>query len=453
MIHTTAIEGLLLCDLTVHGDNRGWFKENWQRTKQVAAGLPDFRPVQNNISYNAEPGVTRGLHAEPWDKYVSVASGRVFGAWCDLREGSPTYGVVVTATITPDRAVFVPCGVANGFQALEATAYTYLVTDHWSPSAEYSFVNLADPVLRIDWPIPLEEAELSEKDRAHPYLVDTTPVPPKKILITGGGGQLATALAALLPAAEVATKDDLDITTDLQGARDWAQYSVIINTAAYTAVDAAETDRAAAWAVNATAVGNLAQVANEYNLTLVHVSSDYVFDGHRDNHREDEAVSPVSVYGQSKAAGDLAAATARDHLIARTSWVVGHGANFVATMATLADNGVNPTVVADQYGRLTFADDLAAAIVHLLQGGHRGVVNISNDGPTASWADIAAATFTGLGADPARVTPVTTAEYFGDKPHAPRPTHSTLDLSRLKKAGYQPRDWRDALTDYLKDRS
>ena len=79
-ITTTPIPGFLRIDLTVHGDNRGWFKENWQREKMVALGLPDFQPVQNNISFNDEVGVTRGIHAEPWDKFVSVATGRVFGA-------------------------------------------------------------------------------------------------------------------------------------------------------------------------------------------------------------------------------------------------------------------------------------------------------------------------------------------------------------------------------------
>mgnify|MGYP002652146237 CR=1 FL=1 len=94
-VHNTAIEGLRIIELDVHGDNRGWFKENWQREKMVAAGLPDFQPVQNNVSFNAEKGVTRGLHAEPWDKLVSVATGRVFGAWCDLRDGSETFGEIV----------------------------------------------------------------------------------------------------------------------------------------------------------------------------------------------------------------------------------------------------------------------------------------------------------------------------------------------------------------------
>ena len=84
-VHATAIPGLLVVDLPLHGDARGWFKENWQREKMVALGLPDFEPVQNNMSFNHEPGVTRGLHAEPWDKLVALAHGRIFGAWVDLR--------------------------------------------------------------------------------------------------------------------------------------------------------------------------------------------------------------------------------------------------------------------------------------------------------------------------------------------------------------------------------
>lgn len=131
-MHTTAIDGLLLVDVLVHGDNRGWFTENWQRAKAVAAGLPDASFVQNNISFNGSRGTTRGIHAEPWDKYVSVATGRIFGAWVALREG-PGFGTVVTHEITPGTAVFVPRGVGNAFQTLgrpPPTPTTYLVTDH-----------------------------------------------------------------------------------------------------------------------------------------------------------------------------------------------------------------------------------------------------------------------------------------------------------------------------------
>ena len=176
-ITETAIPGLLVLDLDVHGDNRGWFKENWQREKMLALGLPDFGPVQNNISFNNEVGVTRGIHAEPWDKFVSVATGRVFGAWVDLREG-PSFGSVYTCEIDPSVAVFVPRGVGNAYQTLEPnTAYTYLVNDHWSADAQYTFLNLADETANVPWPIALTEAILSDKDKAHPRLADVTPFP------------------------------------------------------------------------------------------------------------------------------------------------------------------------------------------------------------------------------------------------------------------------------------
>ena len=172
-VSPTAIDGLLVIGLDVRADNRGWFKENWQRAKMVALGLPDFAPVQNNVSFNTAAGATRGIHAEPWDKLVSVAHGRVFGAWVDLRPGDG-FGRVVTAELGPDTAVFVPRGVGNAFQTLEDdTAYSYLVNDHWSPAAKdsYTFCNLADETLAIAWPIPLEQAELSEADKT-PSAVD-----------------------------------------------------------------------------------------------------------------------------------------------------------------------------------------------------------------------------------------------------------------------------------------
>jgi dTDP-4-dehydrorhamnose 3,5-epimerase len=171
-VRETAIPGLLLVDLTVHGDHRGWFKENWQREKMLALGLPDLGPVQNNISFNDEVGTTRGIHAEPWDKFISIAVGRVFGAWVDLRPGA-TFGATFTAELDPSTAIFVPRGVGNSYQTLEPnTAYTYLVNDHWSAAAQdrYVFVNLADEELAIAWPIPLADVALSEKDRAHPRL-------------------------------------------------------------------------------------------------------------------------------------------------------------------------------------------------------------------------------------------------------------------------------------------
>ena len=232
------------------------------------------RQVQNTVSFNAEAGVTRGLHAEPWDKFVSIGHGRIFGAWCDLREGSATYGKVFTLEMDPSRAIFVPRGVANGFQALENnTVYMYLVNDHWSPEADYAFVNLADPELHIDWPISLDQATMSDKDKSHPPLKSVTPLKPKKVMITGANGQLGRALRELYPDADYVGRDGLDISdeTTLQTARRWRDYGIIVNAAAYTAVDTAETPegRREAWATNARAVGNLARICLLYTSRCV----------------------------------------------------------------------------------------------------------------------------------------------------------------------------------------
>ena len=454
----TTIEGLTLYDLPVHGDSRGWFKENWQRDKMLATGLPDFGPVQNNISFNAQAGVTRGLHAEPWDKFVSLGHGRIFGAWCDLREGSPTYGQTYTHELDPSLAIFVPRGVANGFQALEYdTVYTYLVNDHWSPEADYAFVNLSDPELNISWPISLDHAEVSDKDKVHPLLKDVSPLKPKKILITGAYGQLGRAFQSLYPEADCVDRDTLDIRdrVAVEGARRWRDYGLILNAAAYTAVDAAESTegRRDAWSANATAVANLARIATEYGITLVHVSSDYVFDGTTDNHSEDEPFTPLGVYGQSKAAGDIAVATTPRHYIARTTWLIGDGNNFVRTMHSLAERGVKPSVVSDQIGRLTFTDTLARGIKHLIDTqAPYGTYNLTNDGDPASWADIAKEVYAHAGSSMDNVTPVTTEEYYqGKEGIAPRPLRSTMNLTKLKSTGFAPTDWRDELKSYLEE--
>lgn len=455
----TTIPGLLIADLPVHGDSRGWFKENWQREKMTAAGLPDFGPVQNNISFNDEVGTTRGIHAEPWDKWVSVATGRIFGAWVDLRDG-PTFGAVFTAEIDPSRAIFVPRGVGNSYQTLEPdTAYAYLVNDHWSPDAEYSFLNLADETVAISWPIPLSDVEISEKDLAHPRLADVTPIPPKKTLVIGANGQLGRALRAAFGDSarfEYAGRDAIDLAdTSFVSSRRWRDYETIVNAAAYTAVDLAETSegRADAWAANVTGVAALARVAAENDITLVHVSSDYVFDGAKKGaYTEEDAVRPLGVYGQTKAAGDAIVGTVPRHYILRTSWVIGDGKNFVRTMASLAERGIDPNVVGDQFGRLSFTEDIAAAIMHLLStAAPAGIYNVTSDGEPRSWAELAAQVFAFTGHDATRVSSVSTRKYFASAsdPVAPRPTNSVLDLSKLASTGFALSDMDAKLRTYL----
>lgn len=451
----TTIPGLILFDLPVHGDNRGWFKENWQREKMTAIGLPDFGPVQNNVSFNSKRGATRGIHAEPWDKFISIAAGKIFGAWVDLREGE-SFGTVFTAELDPSKAIFVPRGVGNAYQALEDnTVYSYLVNDHWSAdNKEYAFLNLADETAAIDWPIPLDQAELSDKDKNHPHIADVAKISPKKTLIIGAYGQLGRALQVEFPDAENVDRDTFDMSTpDVLSARRWRDYDLILNAGAYTAVDLAETadGRKDAWASNATGPSYLAKIAQLYGITLVHISSDYVFDGTISEHDETERFAPLGVYAQSKAAGDIAVATADRHYIVRTSWVIGDGKNFVLTMKDLAERGIKPSVVNDQIGRLTFTSELARGIKHLVStNAAYGTYNLTGDGGSASWADIAKQVYELTGHSASDVTGVSTDEYYAGKEGiAPRPLQSTLDLSKIKVTGFVPQDWSALLAEYL----
>lgn len=177
--HETDIPGLLIFDVTYVGDERGYFQEKFQKAKLVAAGMPeDFNVVQNSLSYNKQTGVIRGFHAEPWDKYISVVTGKVFAAYVDLRKGE-SFGKVVTVEITPNKAVFLPEGVGNSFQTLEPdTYYLYSVNAHWSADNydKYCFANLADPEIGVEWPIALEESIMSDRDKNHPMLKDVTPL-------------------------------------------------------------------------------------------------------------------------------------------------------------------------------------------------------------------------------------------------------------------------------------
>ena len=234
---------------------------------------------------------------------------------------------------------------------------------------------------------------------------------------------------------------------------DFSPYAVVVNAAAYTAVDAAETPagRRAAWAVNVTGVTALVRAVAGHGATLVHLSSDYVFDGTVAEHDEDEPFSPLGVYGQTKAAGDAVVATLARHYVLRTSWVVGPGQrSFIARMADLADRGARPRVVADQHGRLTFTAEIARAVDHLLRvGAPYGTYNLSNAGEPTTWADVARAVFVARGRPAEDVLAVTTAEYGADRLLAPRPRQSTLALDKIRATGFTPTPAVDRLRAHL----
>jgi len=275
----------------------------------------------------------------------------------------------------------------------------------------------------------------------------------KTIFITGANGQLGTALRRKYTGAQFADIDELDITLEESVNKyDWSNTKIILNAAAYTNVDGAETPegRVASWKVNAKAVGYLSAIARKNDITLVHISSDYVFDGTKSMHTEDEDLSPLSVYGSSKAAGDLIIGTLPKHYVLRTSWVIGEGKNFVRTMLEIGKKGINPTVVSDQIGRLTFTSELVRAIDHLINTeAPHGTYNVSNDGESKSWADITREIYKQAGLTNT-VTDTTTAEYYTDKDGiAPRPLLSTLDLTKIKSIGFSTADWKEDLKKYI----
>ncbi len=353
-----------------------------------------------------------------------------------MREGD-SFGATFTTELDPTTRCSCPAGVGNSYQTLDdGVAYTYLVNDHWRPGLTYPALDLADPTVAIRWPIPLDEAEVSEKDRHNPRLADVTPMRPRTTLVVGCRGQLGRALMAAFPDAVGVDLAELDVTDpEAVAAHPWHEHDLVLNAAAWTAVDAAEepANRAAVWAANAGAPATLARVADEHRLTLVHYSTEYVFDGTSAPHPETEPVSPLGVYAQAKAAGDLAVGTARRHYVVRTSWLVGDGSNFVRTMWRLAGDGVRPGVVDDQVGRLTFTDELVRATRHLLDSrAAYGIYHVSNGGEPTSWADVAARVFELAGRDPAEVRRVSTEEYFAGKDGvAPRPLRSEFDLGKL----------------------
>ncbi len=275
-------------------------------------------------------------------------------------------------------------------------------------------------------------------------------------LVTGAGGMLGHDVVARLRADGAAdgevvglTRADLDITDAAAVAKAMADHApdVVVNCAAYTAVDDAEEHEDAAYAINAEGPRVLAQACAERGGRLLHVSTDYVFagDGTRP-YAEDDPTGPRTAYGRTKLAGEQAvlATLPESGTVVRTAWLYGeHGANFVRTMLRLEGERDTLDVVDDQRGQPTWTADVAGALVALgARPDTHGVFHATSEGE-ATWCDLAREVFRLLGADPERVRPTTTDKF--PRP-APRPAYSVLGHDRWAQAGVPPlREWRDAL--------
>jgi len=276
-----------------------------------------------------------------------------------------------------------------------------------------------------------------------------------RVFVTGASGQLGREVCRILAErgrdCRGVSSRELDITEadSVRAALLTYAPDAVIHCAAYTAVDKAESEAALCRRVNAEGTANIAAACAELGCKMLYVSTDYVFSGEGDTPWEvSDRPAPLSVYGQTKLAGEEAvrAAVAR-HFIVRTSWVFGEGGNFVKTMLRLSESREEVAVVADQIGSPTYAADLAGLLCDMVETERSGTYHAANEG-FCSWADFAAAIFRMAGRD-TRVRPISTAEY---PTAAQRPLNSRLSRRALDEAGFaRLPHWEDALARYLKE--
>ena len=465
-IISTAIKDVKIIEPRVFHDARGYFFESFEE-KQFRAEVADVHFVQDNESYSEGP-VVRGLHFQKGEhaqaKLVRVVKGRVLDVAVDIREGSPTFGRHVAVELTDEnhRQLFIPRGFAHGFAVLgDSAVFQYKCDNYYCPEAEDG-IAYNDPALGIDWRVNAEDAIVSEKDSNRPTLnqwmemrkgvvADTKK---KRILVTGGNGQLGNSLRILSEASVheylFTDVEDMDITSSSDIERVMSEFKpdVVINCAAYTAVDKAETDTSKAHQLNSEAPGLLANAAKRHGAHIIHISTDYVFGQSMQNTPIEETTppSPIGVYGMTKLEGEeMVKASGCSHTIVRTSWLYSEfGNNFVKTMLRLMNDRKQLKVVNDQTGTPTYAGDLASALLKLIDSPRKsGTYHYSNQG-TATWYDFACEIRRLGGMNGCDVISCTSTDYSAT---AVRPSYSVLSKDKIiKDYNLEIPYWRDSLS-------
>ena len=259
-------------------------------------------------------------------------------------------------------------------------------------------------------------------------------------------------MARVLPGADLRDRGALDVTDAVAVDAAVERAGTVIHLAAMTDVDACEREPDVARRVNAEATSHVARAARRRGARLIYLSTNYVFDGGKEaEYLESDEPGPVNVYGRTKLEGERAAASVEDHLVIRSSWIFGAGANFVDRIVARAREGRELRVVEDQVARPTAATALAAAVDFLLSTDVRGVLHVTGDGPRCSWADLAEHALEAAGID-APVQRISSADYRAAARHvvAARPENSTLSLDRARALGVPLLDWRESIESHVK---
>ncbi|CAG0906234.1 unnamed protein product [Cyprideis torosa] len=456
LIISEPFKDCFLLENTVFGDDRGYFMEsfNKKRFHELTGLQVEF--VQDNQSKSVR-NVIRGLHIQrpPFcqAKLVRVLQGQVLDVAVDVREGSPTYGQSFVAELSAEnnRLLFVPKGMLHGFSVLsEAAVFSYKCDDYYNKEAEDGVYPL-DSDLKIDWGVNLQEAILSDKDKDAQIFADFKPI----LLVIGSGGQLGSCIQQKLKlnplkGYQLSFVDypelDLSKASLIESYFFSNQFDYIINCAAYTQVDKAEEEVEQAFVINADAAGLLAEEAKEQNAVLIHISTDYVFDGKgKRPYKEEDATAPINVYGKSKLQGEQKALALNPKTyVIRTSWLYSaYGQNFFKSMLRLFDIKEELGIVSDQKGCPTSAHDLADVILKIIQRDtHKfGVYHFSNSEET-SWYGFATK-IAQLSQASINIKPIDTKDY---PTPAERPKFSVMDCSKIEAfLGMKIRSWDSAL--------
>lgn len=453
----TKLKGVFIVEPVVHGDNRGWFMETYNKGEFDKAGLK-YEFVQDNQSFSQQKGILRGLHFQKRPmaqaKLVRCTSGAIIDVAVDIRRGSDTYLQYVAVELSADnkRQLMIPRGFAHGFATLtDDVMVQYKVDNLYSKECDRG-IRWNDPDIAVEWSVA--EPILSVKDTTSPLLKDSDADFSIRVLVTGVNGQLGYDVIRRLKRDNFECLgvdiNDFDITDEDATSRFITEYNpdVVVHCSAYTAVDKAENDRDKCDEVNVVGAANIAKACKAIDAKMVYVSTDYVFNGEGDQPFEtDSPTAPKSIYGTTKLAGEVACHAILDKLfVVRTSWVFGvNGNNFVKTMLKLAQDRSEISVVCDQIGSPTYTVDLADFIFYIITTNKYGVYHCSNE-QYCSWYDFACEIFAQAGKNVA-VKPITTEEF---KAVADRPKNSRLSKKCLEECGYgKMPDWQDALKRFL----